>query len=231
MREPVFSNASGAWDGGRSKKAGFPELALKEYGKIDASTKGPRVQKQKAFLMAKTGREREATPLLEELLTVDPKDVYLHSSYNAACGSRERPSPLIPLPGSWGWKGTRWKCLPRTASRMFSSRAGKREWPPRFPLPLFRASPPWRVFHSWIAQPTMASCASPPWRKPSEVEELLPAAVSVCRADRRRVILTTDHGLSLSDGRLSHGGGGPFERAILRATWDPTANSAAPTRR
>jgi tetratricopeptide (TPR) repeat protein len=68
------------------KKAGLPELALKEYGKIDTSTTGTRVQKQQAFLMAKTGREREAIPLLEELLTIDPKDVYLHSSYNAACG-------------------------------------------------------------------------------------------------------------------------------------------------
>ena len=65
----------------------------------------------------------------------------------------------------------------------------------------------------------------------SLLEEFLPAAVSVCRADRRRLILTTDHGLSLSDGRLSHGGGGLFERAILRVTWNPIANSAAPTRR
>lgn len=68
------------------RKAGFPELALEEYGKIDATGAGTRVQKQQAFLLAKTGREREAIALLEELLTIDPKDMYLHSSYGAACG-------------------------------------------------------------------------------------------------------------------------------------------------
>lgn len=68
------------------KKAGLPELALKEYEKIDVAGAGTRVQKKQAFLLAKTGRERDAIPLLEELLTIDPKDVYLHSSYSAACG-------------------------------------------------------------------------------------------------------------------------------------------------
>ncbi|MGA2977666.1 MAG: DUF6079 family protein [Spirochaetia bacterium] len=63
----------------------------------------------------------------------------------------------------------------------------------------------------------------------SLLEELLPAAVFLCRADARRLILTTDHGLSLSGGRLSHGGGGLFEQAILRAAWDPVANGAEST--
>jgi hypothetical protein len=63
----------------------------------------------------------------------------------------------------------------------------------------------------------------------SLLEEILPAAVSLCRTDGRHLILTTDHGLSLSDGGLSHGSGGLFERAILRATWNPMAN--APTQR
>jgi hypothetical protein len=63
----------------------------------------------------------------------------------------------------------------------------------------------------------------------SLLEEILPAAVSVCRTDGRHLILTTDHGLSFSDGGLSHGSGGLFERAILRATWNPMAN--APTLR
>ena len=66
------------------RRAGLPELALKEYQKIAGD--GTRVQKKQAFLLAKTGREQEAIPLLEELLTLDPKDVYLHSSYAAACG-------------------------------------------------------------------------------------------------------------------------------------------------
>jgi tetratricopeptide (TPR) repeat protein len=67
------------------KRAGLPELALKEYQKIEEPGGGTRLQRKQAFLMAKTGRESEAIPLLEELLTVDPKDIYLHSSYGAAC--------------------------------------------------------------------------------------------------------------------------------------------------
>ena len=67
------------------RRAGLPELALEEYQKIGGTGEGTRVQKKQAFLMAKTGREQEAIPLLEELLTLDPKDIYLHSSYGAAC--------------------------------------------------------------------------------------------------------------------------------------------------
>ncbi len=67
------------------RRAGLPELALKEYQKMGGAGDGTRVQKKQAFLLAKTGREQEAIPLLEELLTLDPKDVYLHSSYGAAC--------------------------------------------------------------------------------------------------------------------------------------------------
>ena len=67
------------------RRAGLPELALKEYQKIGSAGEGTRVQKKQAFLMAKTGREQEAIPLLEELLTLDPQDIYLHSSYGAAC--------------------------------------------------------------------------------------------------------------------------------------------------
>jgi tetratricopeptide (TPR) repeat protein len=67
------------------RRAGLPELALKEYQNIGGAGEGTRVQKKQAFLMAKTGREEEAIPLLEELLTLDPRDIYLHSSYSAAC--------------------------------------------------------------------------------------------------------------------------------------------------
>jgi tetratricopeptide (TPR) repeat protein len=66
------------------RRAGLPELALEEYQKIGGAGE-TRVQKKQAFLLAKTGREQEAIPLLEELLTLDPKDIYLHSSYGAAC--------------------------------------------------------------------------------------------------------------------------------------------------
>jgi tetratricopeptide (TPR) repeat protein len=66
------------------RRAGLPELALKEYEKIESGGSGIRLQKKQAFLLAKTGREKEAIPLLEELLALDPKDIYLHSSYGAA---------------------------------------------------------------------------------------------------------------------------------------------------
>jgi tetratricopeptide (TPR) repeat protein len=68
------------------RRAGLPELALKEYGRIDAAGSSARLKRKEAFLLAKTGREREAIPLMEELLSLDPKDIYLHSSYAAACG-------------------------------------------------------------------------------------------------------------------------------------------------
>jgi tetratricopeptide (TPR) repeat protein len=67
------------------RKAGLPEVALREYEKLDNAVSGVRVQRKQAFLMAKTGREREAIALMEELLSLDPKDMYLHSSYGAAC--------------------------------------------------------------------------------------------------------------------------------------------------
>ena len=75
------------------RKDGRPEAALKEYEKLEAQGAGLRVQKRQAFLLAKSGRESEALPLLEELLRVEPADVYLHSSYEAACkrmGETER---------------------------------------------------------------------------------------------------------------------------------------------
>ena len=67
------------------RKAGRPEAALREYEKLEAQGAGPRVQKWQAFLLAKSGKESEALPLLEELLRAEPADMYLHSSYEAAC--------------------------------------------------------------------------------------------------------------------------------------------------
>jgi tetratricopeptide (TPR) repeat protein len=52
-----------------------------------------RVQKKQVFTMAKSGRENEAIPLLEEFLRDEPEDIYLNSSYIAACkriGEAER---------------------------------------------------------------------------------------------------------------------------------------------
>jgi tetratricopeptide (TPR) repeat protein len=67
------------------RKAGRPEAALREYEKLEAQGAGPRVQKRQAFLLARSGKESEALPLLEELLRAEPADMYLHSSYEAAC--------------------------------------------------------------------------------------------------------------------------------------------------
>jgi len=75
------------------RKAGRPETALKEYEKLEAQGAGLRIQKRQAFVLAKSGKEREALPLLEELLRAEPADIYLHSSYEAACkriGEMER---------------------------------------------------------------------------------------------------------------------------------------------
>ncbi len=47
----------------------------------------------------------------------------------------------------------------------------------------------------------------------------LPWLQQVCRAQSRRLILTTDHGLSVTARGLSHGRGGVFETAIFRTTF------------
>jgi tetratricopeptide (TPR) repeat protein len=68
-----------------SRKAGRPEEAVKAYERIGAEGEQARIQRQKAFTLAKSGREPEAITLLEELLKLEPKDRYLHASYAAAC--------------------------------------------------------------------------------------------------------------------------------------------------
>jgi hypothetical protein len=55
----------------------------------------------------------------------------------------------------------------------------------------------------------------------SLLELQLPGVVALCRAEGRPLVLTADHGLSLARGRLTHGGGGVFERAICRIAWTP----------
>jgi hypothetical protein len=55
------------------------------------------------------------------------------------------------------------------------------------------------------------------------LESRLSPLLESCRKDGRPLILTTDHGLSLSAGALGHGGGGVYERAIFRARWGAPA--------
>jgi hypothetical protein len=58
------------------------------------------------------------------------------------------------------------------------------------------------------------------------LETRLPALHDYCRRDERALILTTDHGLSLTAGALGHGAGGVYERAIFRARWSGSASPA-----
>jgi hypothetical protein len=51
------------------------------------------------------------------------------------------------------------------------------------------------------------------------LERQLPELLRFCRQRGRPLVLTTDHGLSLASGHLSHGRGGVYERAIFRASW------------
>jgi hypothetical protein len=49
----------------------------------------------------------------------------------------------------------------------------------------------------------------------------LSALLSACRSGGRPLVLTTDHGLSLVRGRLTHGRGGVWERALFLLAWHP----------
>ncbi|MGA2613680.1 MAG: DUF6079 family protein [Spirochaetia bacterium] len=53
----------------------------------------------------------------------------------------------------------------------------------------------------------------------SLLEQRLAEVVSLCQSEGKPLVLTADHGLSLVGGRLTHGGGGVYERAICRITW------------
>jgi len=67
------------------RRSGRSELAIKQYKKIESKGSQHRIQRKQAFVLAKTGQEKKAVPIMEELLRVDPKDMYLHSGYGAAC--------------------------------------------------------------------------------------------------------------------------------------------------
>jgi len=77
------------------RKAGRSEEAVKAYETIGAQGEQSRIQKKKAFTLAKSGRELEALPLLEELLKREPADRYLHASYAAACRRIGEPERAI----------------------------------------------------------------------------------------------------------------------------------------
>ena len=53
------------------------------------------------------------------------------------------------------------------------------------------------------------------------LEKELPELQNICNRQKRRLIITTDHGLSLTKKGFSHGKGGVFERAIFRMDFLP----------
>ncbi|MFC1858273.1 tetratricopeptide repeat protein [Thermodesulfobacteriota bacterium] len=67
------------------RKSGKNELALKEYDKISQTGSKTYIQRQQVFTLAKSGRETKAVSMAEELLKLNPKDIYVHSSYMGAC--------------------------------------------------------------------------------------------------------------------------------------------------
>lgn len=70
------------------RRAGKPEMALKQYESLSGTGTDPRILRKQAFAMAKSGREDEAIPIFEELLKREPQDIYLHSAYKGACGRK-----------------------------------------------------------------------------------------------------------------------------------------------
>jgi len=68
------------------RRAGRAQQAVDAYAKASNSTDdAPRLRRKQLFAMAKSGRETEAIPLMEELLRQAPDDFYMHSAYAAAC--------------------------------------------------------------------------------------------------------------------------------------------------
>jgi hypothetical protein len=49
----------------------------------------------------------------------------------------------------------------------------------------------------------------------------LPGVITICKNQKRNLVLTADHGLSWVAGKLSHGRGGVFEEAVARVAWEP----------
>jgi tetratricopeptide (TPR) repeat protein len=67
--------------------------AAEEYGKLTKRENSPSILRKQAFALAKSGEEARGVALMEELLRLDPKDMYIHSAYVPACqrlGNLER---------------------------------------------------------------------------------------------------------------------------------------------
>jgi tetratricopeptide (TPR) repeat protein len=67
------------------KRAGKTDLALEQYDQLAQTAPDSRIHRKQAFALAKSGHELEAIPIIEELLKLNPKDLYLHNAYIPAC--------------------------------------------------------------------------------------------------------------------------------------------------
>lgn len=58
---------------------------------------------------------------------------------------------------------------------------------------------------------------------PSLLQNLLirniPPLLDMCKAEKRTLVMTSDHGFSFTPKGLSHGNGGPYEQSIFRVDW------------
>jgi predicted Zn-dependent protease len=75
------------------KRAGKTADAARQYGRLLDRKVTPALQRKQAFALAKSGRESEAIPMLEEMLRKAPADNYLNNGYIGACarsGALER---------------------------------------------------------------------------------------------------------------------------------------------
>jgi len=67
------------------RRAGKPELALAQYAEMTRGATDTKILRKQAFALSAAGRKSAAVPMLEELLKIDPKDYYAHTSYLGAC--------------------------------------------------------------------------------------------------------------------------------------------------
>jgi tetratricopeptide (TPR) repeat protein len=67
------------------RRSGKAEEAARQYGRLLDTQATPALQRKHVFALAKSGREHEAIPLLEEFLRDDPTDQYLNNGYIGAC--------------------------------------------------------------------------------------------------------------------------------------------------
>jgi tetratricopeptide (TPR) repeat protein len=67
------------------RRSGRTDIALAQYERMSRTGADPRIQRKEAFVLAKSGRESRAVPIMEELLRKSPADFYVHSAYQAAC--------------------------------------------------------------------------------------------------------------------------------------------------